>query len=453
MVMTTTAQSRLPPVRTTGPIAWLRDNLFSSAGNALLTFFGLFLIWQLTRVVLDWAFLSAVWNGPDGRYVSGWRVWELVTQPWVAKTGAPCRAPDTGACWPFVAAKFPQFMYGRFPLDERWRVDLTYILLVAGLVALMVPRIPGKSWSALYTFAVFPLIAFWLLNGSYATRTGWLDVVGVVLTAVGLTLLTLHRLERLRDLPLGAPVLGTLCLVVGLPLLVRFVMSTSGLITLPPVATELWGGLLVTLVVALVGLVGAFPIGILLALGRRSRMPLVRWVSVTFIEFVRGVPLITILFMSSVMLPLFLPDGVSFDKLLRALIGVMLFQGAYMAETIRGGLQALPRGQFEAADALGLDYRRKMALIVLPQALKIVIPGIVNSFVGLFKDTSLVLIIGLFDLLGIVQLNANADPNWAAPSINMTGYAFSGIIFFAFCFGISRYSQSVERRLAVGERR
>jgi general L-amino acid transport system permease protein len=181
-------------------------------------------------------------------------------------------------------------------------------------------------------------------------------------------------------------------------------------------------------------------------------MPLVRWASVAFIELVRGVPLITVLFMSSVMLPLFLPEGVTFDKLLRALIGVMLFQGAYMAETIRGGLQALPRGQFEAADALGLNYRQKMALIVMPQALKLVIPGIVNSFVGLFKDTSLVLIIGLFDLLGIVQLNSNADPNWASPTTNMTGYVFAGIVFFIFCFGISRYSQTVERRLATDHR-
>ena len=169
--------------------------------------------------------------------------------------------------------------------------------------------------------------------------------------------------------------------------------------------TELWGGLLVTLVVASVGIAGSFPVGIALALGRRSKMPFARWASIGFIEFVRGVPLITVLFMSSVMLPLFLPAGVSFDKLLRALVGVALFAGAYMAETIRGGLQAIPRGQFEAAEALGLSYPQRMALIVLPQALKLVIPGIVNSFVGLFKDTSLVLIIGLFDVLGIVQLN------------------------------------------------
>jgi len=233
---------------------------------------------------------------------------------------------------------------------------------------------------------------------------------------------------------------------------IRWLLSTSGLIVLPPVPTELWGGLLVTLVVASVGITGSFPVGIALALGRRSRMPFVRWASVGFIEFVRGVPLITVLFMASVMLPLFLPAGVSFDKLLRALVGVALFAGAYMAETIRGGLQAIPRGQFEAGQALGLSYAQRMALIILPQALKLVIPGIVNSFVGLFKDTSLVLIIGLFDVLGIVQLNLT-DAKWFANSTAMTGYVFAGFVFWIFCFGMSRYSQMIERRLAAGDRR
>jgi general L-amino acid transport system permease protein len=181
-------------------------------------------------------------------------------------------------------------------------------------------------------------------------------------------------------------------------------------------------------------------------------MPIARWASIFFIEAVRAVPLITILFMSSVMLPLFLPEGVSFDKLLRALIGVMLFSGAYMAETIRGGLQAIPRGQFEAADALGLSYAQKMGFIVLPQALKLVIPGIVNSFVGLAKDTSLVLIIGIFDLLGVVQAGLT-DAKWAAPTTAMTGYVFAGFVFWVICFGISRYSAWLEQRLAAGDRR
>ena len=379
-----------PPRHTIGVFAWARENLFSNVTNSVVTLVGLWLIWCLLAGVLDWAFVTAVWNGPDGRYVSSWRIWELVTQPWATKNGVPCRLEGTGACWPFIANKFPQFIYGRYPIEQRWRVDLTLLMLAAGLVALMVPRIPGKKWSAGFLFLIFPVVAFWLLSG-------------------------------------------------------------GDLVRLPVVKTELWGGLLVTLVVALVGLTGAFPVGVLLALGRRSKMPLVRWASVGFIEFVRGVPLITILFMSSVMLPLFLPDGVSFDKLLRALIGVMMFQGAYMAETIRGGLQAIPRGQFEAADALGLSYGKKMGLIVLPQALKVVIPNIVSSFIGLFKDTSLVLIIGLFDLLGVVQQNMS-DSKWFSPSTAMTGYVFAGLIFWVFCFGMSRYSQYMETRLNTSHR-
>ena len=358
-----------PPRLQVGPVAWVRDNLFSSVTNSVLTVVGLFLIYKLVLGVLDWAVFSAVWTGKDGTV---------------------CQSADVGACWPFVTAKFGQFMYGRYPDAERWRVDLTYALALLAIIPLMWPGTPGKRYFAIYGLFVFPFLAVGLLAGGY-----------------------------------------------------------FGLVKVP---TELWGGMLVSLVVASVGIVGSFPIGIVLALGRRSRMPVARWASIAFIELVRAVPLITILFMSSVMLPLFLPDGVSFDKLLRALIGVMLFSGAYMAETIRGGLQAISRGQFEAADALGLSYPQKMGMIILPQALKLVIPGIVNSFVGLAKDTSLVLIIGIFDLLGIVQLNLT-DAKWFAPSTAMTGYVFTAFVFWCLCFGISRYSQWLERRLAAGERK
>ncbi len=362
------SKMRPPPRSTRGPAGWLRENLFSSWSNTLLTLIGLYIAYSVISGVANWAFFHATWTGKDG---------------------SACTHPMAGACWPFVSAKFSQFMYGRYPVGERWRVDLTYILAVAGLVPLMIPWVRGKLYLIIYTIAVFPVLAFILLYGGFG-----LEIV----------------------------------------------------------PTELWGGLLVTLVIASVGIAGAFPIGILLALGRRSKMPIVRWVSVGFIELVRGVPLITVLFMASVMLPLFLPDGWTIDKLIRALIMVALFAAAYLAEVIRGGLQAIPRGQYEAADALGLTYPLKMGLIVLPQALKLVIPGIVNTLIGLFKDTSLVLIIGLFDLLGIVQQNLN-DSNWFSPNTAMTGYVFAGIVFWIFCFGMSRYSMFVERRLAVGERR
>ena len=221
---------------------------------------------------------------------------------------------------------------------------------------------------------------------------------------------------------------------------------------LPEVETDLWGGLLVTLVVAITGIVASLPLGVLLALGRRSQLPAVRILSVVFIEFWRGVPLITVLFMSSVMLPLFLPEGTEFNKLLRALIGVALFSSAYMAEVVRGGLQAIPKGQYEGADSLGLGYGQKMRLIVMPQALTLVIPGIVNTFIGLFKDTVLVLIIGLFDLLGVIQ-STFTDASWSTPVTNPTGYLTAAAIFWIFCFGMSRYSMFMERRLRRGHAR
>jgi general L-amino acid transport system permease protein len=420
-----------PPRSEVGVLGWLRHNLFSSWSNALLTVIGIFVIWKLIDGVISWGIINAVWSGDSGE---------------------ACRIEGSGACWAFIKAKFGQFVYGRYPDEERWRVDLVFAMAIAGLVPLMVPQIPGKAWSAGFAFFIFPVITFWLLTGSAGPDAGLLDAPGLVLALVGIVCFALSRSARARVAPQTLRLSGGLCLVVAYPLVMRWVLSTSGVVHLPAVPTELWGGLLVTLVVAAVGITGSFPVGIALALGRRSRMPFVRWASIGFIEFVRGVPLITVLFMSSVMLPLFLPAGVSFDKLLRALVGVALFSGAYMAETIRGGLQAIPRGQFEAGEALGLSYSQRIGLIILPQALKLVIPGIVNSFVGLFKDTSLVLIIGLFDLLNTVQAGLT-DPKWFVNSTTITAYVFAGFVFWIFCFGMSRYSQMIERRLAVGDRR
>ncbi|MCH9807048.1 MAG: amino acid ABC transporter permease [Alphaproteobacteria bacterium] len=353
-----------------GIAGWLRANLFSSVGNSVLTVLGAVVAGWLIWTAVDWAILTAVFTGSDG---------------------AACRVPGAGACWPFVTNKLQVFMYGRYPAEEIWRVNLTYVLALAGLIPLMMPGVPGKLWISVYLLVAFPVLAYFLLTGAE-----WLGMVNV--------------------------------------------------------ETDRWGGLLVTLVVACVGIAASFPIGIVLALARRSELPLIKWLAVFFIEFVRGVPLVTVLFFSSVMLPLFLPENVTFDKLLRALIGVALFSSAYMAEVVRGGLQAVPRGQFEAADALGLSYPHKMGLIVLPQALKLVIPSIVNSFIALFKDTSLVLIIGLFDLLGIVQSAVASDAKWFSPQTAATGYVFAAFVFWIFCFGMSRYSAALEDRLNVGHR-
>ncbi|HML43511.1 MAG TPA: amino acid ABC transporter permease [Hyphomicrobium zavarzinii] len=344
---------------------WAREALFPSPGQALVSLALIVLAGWIAFAFLEWAVFNAVFSGSDG--------------------GA-CRAAPLGACWPFITHKMGLFLYGRYPDAELWRVNLTYVLALAGLVPLMVPGVPYKLALSLYMLLVFPVIAFILLSG--------------------------------------------------------------GVLGLPYVDTALWGGLLLTLVIASVGIAASFPLGILLALARRSDLPIVRWSAIGYIELVRGVPLVTVLFMASVMLPLFLPPDVTIDKLLRALVGVALFSAAYLAEVIRGGLQAIPRGQYEAADALGLGYWKKMGLIILPQAIRLVIPGLVNSFISLFKDTSLVLIIGLFDLIGIVEQSVQADAKWFSPQTAATGYFFAGAVFWIFCFAMSRYSSSLERKLA-----
>ena len=226
-------------------------------------------------------------------------------------------------------------------------------------------------------------------------------------------------------------------------LIVAFYLIHGGAFGLKVVETTKWGGLMLTILVAGVGIIASFPIGIILAFGRQSRLPIIKSVSVTYIEFIRGVPLITILFMSSVILPLFFPEGVTFNKLLRALIGISFFQAAYIAEIIRGGLQSIPKGQYEAADAIGLSYWQKMLLVILPQALKVAIPNLVGSFIALFQDTTLVLIIGLFDLLAMVQLTST-DTHWLG--FEKEGYVFVTIIFWVFCFAMSKYSKHLEDR-------
>ncbi len=378
-VRTEMALAQAAPRSQVGAGAWLRRNLFATPLDSALTVLALLAIaWALPQI-LNWVFFNAVWSGAD-------RTACLTTEQ-----GGQLPAGWSGACWPFVSGRFGQFMFGRYPMDQRWRVILTGLIFVALLAPLLIPRAPFKRLNAVLFFAVFPFVAFFLLVG------GWFG--------------------------------------------------------LPYVETPLWGGLMVTLVISYVGIVVSLPLGILLALGRRSKMPIVKLLSVIFIEAVRGVPLVTVLFMASFMLPLFVPPGMTFDKLLRALIGVAMFASAYMAEVIRGGLQAIPKGQYEGADSLGLGYWQKMGFIIMPQALKLVIPGIVNTFIGMFKDTTLVLIISMFDLLGVVKQNISGDPTWATPQTAKTGYVFAAAIFWVFCFGMSRYSQFMERRLDTGYKR
>jgi general L-amino acid transport system permease protein len=358
-----------PPRRMSGPLAWLRTNLFASLGDSILSLIGIAVALLIAVPLLNWAIVNATWVG-DNREA--------------------CAANTAGACWAFVRANLGQFIYGRYPDPERWRVNLFFFLLAAGIVPMAIPSAPFKSLNLLYIFIIFPVVSALILLG--------------------------------------------------------------GFFGLPFVETAVWGGLFLTLVVSYVGMAVSLPLGILLALGRRSAMPGVRTVCVLIIEVCRGVPLITVLFMASVMLPLFLPPGVSFDKLLRALLGVAIFASAYMAEVIRGGLQAVPKGQYEGAKAMGLSYWQMMRLVVLPQAIKIVIPGIVNTFIGLFKDTSLVYIISIFELLSTVR-NSFADPVWATSTTPASGLAFAALVFWIFCFAMSQYSQYTERRLNTGHKR
>ena len=343
-------------------MVWLRRNLFSTPFNSGLTLLTLYLLWLAIPPIVDWLFLQATWSG---------------------ESRAACE-PNEGACWAFIDARFNQFIYGLYPSEAQWRVDLAFILLGVLFAGFFIPGV-RRSWIAVLILIPYPLVAWILFSGG-----SW---------------------------------------------------------GLEEIDTAQWGGVFLTLVIAGVGITASFPLGILLALGRRSNLLVIRSISIGFIELIRGVPLISVLFMASVMLPLFLPEGVNFDKLLRALIGISLFQAAYMAEVVRGGLQAIPKGQTEAAESLGLGYWRTMQLIILPQALKLVIPGVVNTFIALFKDTTLVLIIGMFDFLGIVQA-ATTDPNWLGTAVE--GYVFCAAVYWLFCFSMSRYSVSIERKLDTG---
>jgi general L-amino acid transport system permease protein len=311
--------------------------------------------------------------------------WAMTCAVWSSSDGAACRQHQDGACWAFVGAKWGYLRFGSYPIAERWRVDVVEAIGVVLIIWLLWINAPRRFWGALLFFAVYPILALILLRGS----------------------------------------------------------SSLGL---PIVDTQLWGGILVSLLTAIVGIVFSLPLGVLLALGRRSTLPAVRLASVLFIEFVRGVPFITILFMANNLLPLFVPEAWAPDRLLRPLAGIVIFSAAYMAEEVRGGLQSLGRGQYEAAMALGLNYPRMMALVILPQALVLVIPGIVNNFIGLFMDTTLISVVGATDFLEAMN-NAIKDPVWTGPTIMMTGYAFAGMFYFCFCYGMARYSAHVERIL------
>ena len=354
-----------PPVNTTGPLAWIRINLFSSPLNTALTLLSLWILWTVAPPFLDWAILESIWSATDRK-----DCWAKMPNP------------REGACWAFIRGSFEFFVYGWFPDTEKWRVNLSFILLILAIFGVLRERIPGKKYW-LWFASAFPFVSAWLLIGGFG---------------------------------------------------------------LEYVETSKLGGILLTIIIGITGISFSLPIGIVLALGRRSNMPALRSVCVIFIEFIRGVPLITLLFVASTMLTYFLPPGSTFDLLMRVLIMVTLFSSAYIAEVVRGGLQGLSTGQYEAADSLGLTYWKAHRLIILPQALKISIPGIVNTFIGLYKDTTLVLIIGMMDIVGLGRARLN-DPEWLglAPEL----YFFIAFFFFLCCFSMARYSLNLENKLST----
>jgi general L-amino acid transport system permease protein len=366
------AQVLPPPTAVSGPMAWIRNNLISSPFNVAMTVLSAFLLYWIFVPLLSFGVFNAVWSGADREAC-------LVT----------ATRPVVGACWPFVQERFQYFVYGSYPLEERWRPTVFFVLLIIAIVWVMRLTAPRRDLGMLFAFVFTPLVSWWLLSG------GW---------------------------------------------------------GLKPVATNLWGGILISMIVASVGIVFSLPFGILLALGRRSKMPIVKLFSVALIEFVRGVPFITVLFMASNMLPLFVSEQYAPDKLMRALIAAVIFASAYMAEVVRAGLQALPKGQYEGAMAMGLGYWQMMRLIILPQALKVTIPNIVNTYIGLFKDTTLVVVVGLFDFLKTIEAS-RIDPKWATPTTSATGYLFAAIFYFICCYLMSRYAKATEERLAKADKR
>jgi general L-amino acid transport system permease protein len=423
-VRTAILPAQEPPLTEKGVIKWLRENLFSGWFNTILTLVGLWAIYSLISASLPW-WLNGVWTAS-----SLGECREIV---------AATAGPDaTGACWAMVRERWHQFLFGFYPQEQYWRPILAFVLLFVAIAPVLFQALPRRM---MWLSVIYPAVAFFLLWGGPV----WTPVVAM------LGFVVLLVAYRLLVAPLGVVLAASIGVVLAILwwifLDARVVEGLTALapIGLEPVASDRFGGFLLALTIGVTAISFSLPMGILLALGRQSDMFLIKTLSVGFIEFIRGVPLITLLFTASLLLQYFLPPNTNFDLILRVIILVTFFAAAYIAEVIRGGLAALPRGQYEAADALGLDYWRAQRLIIMPQALKIAIPGIVSTFIGLFKDTTLVAFVGLQDpLKGITQI-VRADIAWKG--IYWEPYIFVGAIFFVICFGMSRYSMYLEQKL------
>lgn len=474
-VRTEMLSPKAPPVTEAGAVKWLRENLFSGWFNTILTLLGVVIIYWLVVSALPW-WLNSVWTA------------ESLTECRQIVAAAAGEGA-TGACWAMIRERWHQFIFGFYPPELYWRPVMAFGLLFAAmapvlfagqkknltvilgavavflLATLGLAGAPITAWIAmvvlvggmiglaqvqpgklLWFTVIYPALCFWLLWGGSV----WTPIVAMLGFVVmgGAYLALVARMG-----PTGSAIAAVaLAMLWWLFLDIPLTQALAGMIGggLVPVASDQFGGFLLAITIGVTAITFSLPLGILLALGRQSDMLIVKTLCVGFIEFIRGVPLITLLFTASLLLQYFLPPGTNFDIILRVIILVTLFAAAYLAEVIRGGLAALPRGQYEAADALGLDYWRAQRLIILPQALKISIPAIVSTFIGLFKDTTLVAFVGLMDpLKGVTQI-VRADINWKG--IYWEPYIFVGAIFFVICFGMSRYSMYLERKLKTDHR-
>jgi general L-amino acid transport system permease protein len=421
--------ARQAPTSRIGMVRWGRENLFTGWLNTLLTLLTLGAVYWLFVHVWPW-FAHSVWNaGSLGECR------EIIRATWGEDA--------SGACFAVIRERWRQFAFGFYPPKLYWRPTLALVLMFAALAPVLFARLPRQL---LWFSVAFPGIAYWLLwGGSIVVPLA--VYAGPLAGYAAFAFISARWSGLLAMLVAVAVTLLWWSYLVG-PL-AESVSRLVSLGTLEPVGSKRFGGFLLSLVIGVTGIAFSLPLGILLALGRRSDMFFVKTICVGFIEFIRGVPLITLLLVASFLLNIFLPPGTNFDIILRVIIMVTLFASAYMAEVIRGGLAALPRGQYEGADALGLDYWKAMRLVIMPQALKISIPGIVNTFIGLFKDTTLVAIIALLDPIGLTTA-VRADSDWNGLIWEL--YGFVALIFFLFCYSMSQYSQYLERKLHTDHR-
>ena len=446
------AEGYRPPPTVQGTwFAWLRDNLFSTWINTLLTFGALYIIYFAVSGVWAWGITNAVWEA-ENRRVCFDILAERAQEQGVDEL--------TGACWAGVISWFDSFIVGRYPRGEMWRINLGGLLLVVWMVPIWLPRVRNKIYVGFSTVFLYPFLGFYLFAGGEKGLFLQVMMSLAIVVLIGNTLNAYHGVRSGRSLPavviagLGMKASSdkkqrnTLLAIFAAAFALAFWAQMDW--ALVSVEWNLWGGLFLTLVISGIGIAFALPGGIVLAMGRRSQLPVIRILCTGFIEVFRSVPLITILFMATTMFPLFLPEGFTLNKLVQVIVAVCLFNACYMAEVVRAGLQAIPRGQYEAAMAMGLGYWKMMGLIIMPQALKFMIPNIVGNFIGLLKDTTLVSIIGLFDILNMLKA-VSQDVPWRG--LHKEPLVVGAALFFIICFAMSKYSRHLEETLGGGTQR